>query len=153
MSKPTTNTTPDLLAQLHTLRSLAGTVKTQSEAMKLWNIAWRIAAIAEEATICIEHYNAVKPDGASLFCPTPSGETRPSKTPDCAATLLTDWPKTPSGRLICAPSHPMPSNAAGRWAHTNAGEVGDQESGWPGGDIIRMRCRDCGATWREELPQ
>jgi hypothetical protein len=70
MSKPTTNTTPDLLAQLHTLRSLAGTVKTQSEAMKLWNIAWRIAAIAEEATICIEHYNAVSPEAREDSRPT-----------------------------------------------------------------------------------
>jgi hypothetical protein len=59
--KPAQDTPSDLLNQLHTLRSLAGTVKSQAEAMKLWNIAWRIAALAEEATICIEHYNAVKP--------------------------------------------------------------------------------------------
>jgi hypothetical protein len=40
-----------------------------------------------------------------------------------------------------------------RWEHDAAHEVGDQESGWPGGDIVRMRCDNCGTEWRSELPQ
>jgi len=37
--------------------------------------------------------------------------------------------------------------------HPDAREVGDQESGWPGGDIVTYECPHCGARWREELPQ
>ena len=32
-------------------------------------------------------------------------------------------------------------------------EVGYQEDGWPGGDWQSYRCKDCGLTWEEELPQ
>lgn len=67
--------------------------------------------------------------------------------------LLADWPKTERGNFLCSPEHPMPKDALGRWEHTNAGEVGEQENGWPGGDIITVRCKDCGKQWREELPQ
>jgi hypothetical protein len=38
-------------------------------------------------------------------------------------------------------------------AHTNAHEYGEQETGWPSGDIVTMKCGDCGATWKTELPQ
>jgi hypothetical protein len=51
------------------------------------------------------------------------------------------------------PKTPMPKGAQGRWEHTNAHEVGHQENGWPCGDIIRLRCDDCGHEWKEELPQ
>jgi rubrerythrin len=54
---------------------------------------------------------------------------------------------------ICSPEHPMPQGDKGRWQHTNTEEVGDQEDGWPGGDIQKYRCKDCGHTWKEELPQ
>jgi transposase-like protein len=40
-----------------------------------------------------------------------------------------------------------------RWRHHGAEEVGYQESGYPGGDIQRYRCRFCGVEWKEELPQ
>lgn len=56
-------------------------------------------------------------------------------------------------RFLCTPEEPMPKGALGRWMHTNAEEVGDQIDGWPAGDVQRMRCRDCGHTWKEELPQ
>lgn len=36
--------------------------------------------------------------------------------------------------------------------HPNAQE-GEQIDGWPGPDYVRMRCPDCGKTWRRELPQ
>lgn len=58
-----------------------------------------------------------------------------------------------SDRQIGSPEHPMPQGATGRWRHTNTEEVGPQESGWPSGDIVTVRCKDCGHTWREELPQ
>ena len=39
------------------------------------------------------------------------------------------------------------------WEHDAVYEVGDQETGWPGGDIVRKRCRNCGHEWYAELPQ
>ena len=41
----------------------------------------------------------------------------------------------------------------GFWEHDAAHEVGEQENGWPGGDIVRIRCDDCGVEWKSELPQ
>ena len=58
-----------------------------------------------------------------------------------------------SDTKICSPEHPMPKGAPGRWMHTNAKEVGDQRNGWPGGDLVTMRCLDCGTEWTMELPQ
>jgi hypothetical protein len=37
--------------------------------------------------------------------------------------------------------------------HDAAHEVGDQEDGWPGGDIVTMECSNCGHRWRKELSQ
>ncbi len=37
--------------------------------------------------------------------------------------------------------------------HENVVEVGEQEDGYPGGDIITVKCLNCGKTWRVELPQ
>jgi hypothetical protein len=51
--------TPDLLNQLHTLRSLAHDVKAQADSMRLWTIAVQCAAISETATQAIDHFNAV----------------------------------------------------------------------------------------------
>jgi len=70
-------------------------------------------------------------------------------------TTATDFQheKTERGNFLCSPEHPMPQGAPGRWEHTNAHEVGEQLDGWPGGDIVRMRCDDCGESWRMELPQ
>lgn len=55
--------------------------------------------------------------------------------------------------FICTPEAPMPKGAIGTWQHTRVEEVGDQRTGWPAGDIQRMRCKDCGKEWEEELPQ
>ena len=41
----------------------------------------------------------------------------------------------------------------GYMVHPNAREVGEQEDGYPGGDIQRWECPDCGARWKQELPQ
>ena len=56
-------------------------------------------------------------------------------------------------RLVCSPDSPMPAGARGRWLHLRTEECGEQERGWPSGDLVRVRCKDCGATWKEELPQ
>lgn len=40
-----------------------------------------------------------------------------------------------------------------RWEHADAREVGDQEDGWPGGDIVHYECVNCGKKWSCELPQ
>jgi hypothetical protein len=37
--------------------------------------------------------------------------------------------------------------------HPDAHEVGDQRDGWPSGDIVTMRCPNCGYEWDKELPQ
>ncbi len=64
-----------------------------------------------------------------------------------------EWPKTKNGRFLCSPEHPMPKDATGHWEHTNTVEVGEQTSGFPGGDIVTILCTDCGKKWKEELPQ
>ena len=37
--------------------------------------------------------------------------------------------------------------------HLDAHEVGEQQDGYPGGDIVQYECPYCGASWKEELPQ
>lgn len=37
--------------------------------------------------------------------------------------------------------------------HDAAHEVGEQEDGYPGGDIVTMECSNCGVRWKQELPQ
>ena len=57
-------------------------------------------------------------------------------------------------RQVCTRDHPMPQPCpGGQWEHPEADEVGEQENGWPGGDIITVRCPICGEKWKEELPQ
>ena len=40
-----------------------------------------------------------------------------------------------------------------RIVHLDAREVGEQEDGWPAGDIVTYECPHCGHRWRAELPQ
>lgn len=56
-------------------------------------------------------------------------------------------------RQLCTPESPMPKNAKGYWAHRDVEEVGNQEDGYPSGDIQTYRCKSCGKMWKEELPQ
>ncbi len=37
--------------------------------------------------------------------------------------------------------------------HSSVEEVGEQQDGWPSGDTVLMRCKNCGTTWTMELPQ
>ena len=57
---------PDLLNDLHTLRSLANAVKDQADKMRQWQIAAIVATISEEATICISKFS-------------PTDETQPTE--------------------------------------------------------------------------
>jgi hypothetical protein len=56
--------------------------------------------------------------------------------------------------IKCTKENPWKPEYGFPVVHEGAQEVPDsQENGWPAGDIVRMQCRDCGATWKEELPQ
>ena len=34
-----------------------------------------------------------------------------------------------------------------RVEHEDVSEIGEQEDGWPGGDIVTYRCNVCGVMW------
>jgi len=55
--------------------------------------------------------------------------------------------------IECTQAAPWDRITRGRVRHHGAHEIGDQQSGWPGGDIVRVRCRWCGHEWTEELAQ
>lgn len=38
-------------------------------------------------------------------------------------------------------------------AHEDAYEHGEQVDGWPGGDVVTMRCPNCHHEWHQELAQ
>lgn len=46
-----------------------------------------------------------------------------------------------SERQACTKDRPMPKGSAGAWSHDDVHEIGEQEDGWPGGDIITLECR------------
>lgn len=56
-------------------------------------------------------------------------------------------------RYLCTPEHPWAPGLPTPVEHPDAHEVGDQRDGWPGGDLQRMRCPNCGHRWTKELPQ
>jgi hypothetical protein len=66
----------------------------------------------------------------------------------------TTWPRDPAnGRLLCSPDKPMPRGAPGRWAHTNIESMGDHGDFSLGTEYDDYRCKDCGTSWSEEVPQ
>lgn len=56
-------------------------------------------------------------------------------------------------RYRCTKEAPWTPDKGTPVTHTDVHEVGEQESGWPAGDIITKECRNCGHRWKEELPQ
>jgi len=62
-------------------------------------------------------------------------------------------PIVPAGCGRCTKENPMPAGAQGFWIHVDVEEVGDQKDGYPGGDIVTYRCKNCGIKWEQELPQ
>lgn len=70
------------------------------------------------------------------------------------ALTIDGFPIDPAnGRPLCTVAKPRPQDdARKRWAHEDVEEL-SQEDGYPGGDIVTYRCKGCGITWKEELPQ
>ena len=59
-------------------------------------------------------------------------------------------------KKVCSPESPYSKERDGadvQWFHIDVHEVGEQEDGYPGGDIVTYECRTCGITWKTELPQ
>lgn len=55
--------------------------------------------------------------------------------------------------FLCTKGRPWDGRKGLRVEHDGAREVGEQEDGYPGGDIITMECPNCKHTWKAELPQ
>lgn len=58
-------------------------------------------------------------------------------------------------RIDCTKENPWKGteNNGIRVIHHDTVEVGEQEDGYPGGDLITIKCINCGKRWKEELPQ
>lgn len=56
--------------------------------------------------------------------------------------------------IVCTAAKPWDKATKGiPVVHVDAQEVGEQENGWPSGDVVRMQCPNCGHKWYVELPQ
>lgn len=70
------------------------------------------------------------------------------------ADAVKDQPqRTPEGYPICTAERPWRESDGVPALHPDAFEDGEQESGWPAGDVVPMRCPHCGVRWKKELPQ
>ena len=86
------------------------------------------------------------------FCPTPACPKN-GDTAGGGCTLCRSW--------VCTPLNPyrkeieayIKEHCYRPIIHPLANEVGEQEDGWPSGDIVRMRCPVCETRWKTELPQ
>ena len=58
-----------------------------------------------------------------------------------------------SDAFQCTKETPWSSDKGTPVEHDAVEEVGDQQDGWPGGDIVTKRCKNCGHKWTQELPQ
>lgn len=62
-----------------------------------------------------------------------------------------------SGRFLCNFESPMPKDAPKetRWVHENVTEDGEdygKRGGVADGDYVKYKCKDCGFSWWQELP-
>lgn len=59
--------------------------------------------------------------------------------PTIICTKENPWPRAPvpPGTLILHPD----------------AKAAEQRDGWPSGDLVLMRCPNCGHNWEKELPQ
>jgi hypothetical protein len=55
--------------------------------------------------------------------------------------------------IRCTKNNPWKPEMGFPVEHDAAHEVGEQEDGYPGGDIVTMECSNCGTQWKQELPQ
>jgi hypothetical protein len=58
----------------------------------------------------------------------------------------------PTERHVCTAANPW-KRGMGRAIHPDAVECGDQQSGWPSGDMQGYKCPHCGLYFDVELPQ
>lgn len=65
----------------------------------------------------------------------------------------TNMETTQPNIVICTPKSPWDGRKGVRVQHEGAREIGDQEDGYPGGDIVTMECPNCKHQWKMELPQ
>jgi hypothetical protein len=56
-------------------------------------------------------------------------------------------------RYLCTEDAPWTPDKGNYTSHPDAKAVGEQEDGWPGGDIQRYECPHCGLRFSRELPQ
>ena len=54
---------------------------------------------------------------------------------------------------VCTKDRPWTPDKGTPVQHCDVREVGEQEDGYPGGDIVTYECKNCGHRWRAELPQ
>lgn len=64
-------------------------------------------------------------------------------------------PRTDTEIVECTKEHPWDGKVRSgvRVRHSEVREVGEQQDGYPGGDIVTYECRNCGHRWTAELPQ
>jgi hypothetical protein len=55
--------------------------------------------------------------------------------------------------IVCSKERPWKPYMGTPVVHVDAHEVGEQQNGWPSGDLVRMACPNCGTEWEQELPQ
>lgn len=53
----------------------------------------------------------------------------------------------------CTKENPWTPEKGTPVVHVDAYEKGEQEDGYPSGDIVTKHCPNCGHTWKVELPQ
>jgi hypothetical protein len=58
-----------------------------------------------------------------------------------------------STRYECTQEAPWKPEYGTPVTHGSTQKIGEQEDGWPGGDIVTIECRFCGHRWKQELPQ
>lgn len=58
-----------------------------------------------------------------------------------------------SDRHTCTAQDPWTAEKSKRAEHPDAKEVGEQQDGWPCGDLQDYECPHCGLYFTEELPQ
>jgi hypothetical protein len=55
--------------------------------------------------------------------------------------------------VLCSKDRPWTPAMGTPVIHEDAKEIGAQEGGYPGGDLVTMKCPNCGHEWTKELPQ